>query len=1189
MNWFGLIIILISLLSLSSCGEKKGDSSETSFSLSMNAGGNSDGGVFLLARNYDEFDFIQEEFRLDLITPEKSADFARGRWEFWLVSYEGPAIWQGTKSCGKSPRVNLDSPTRQIDIFVNQANCSQQIYQDLISLKSTQAGLGPVISSISPSSGPLGGGTSITINGDRFFNGLTVDIDGTPCVSVVVVDINTITCTTPSNGPGSVDILVTNPDLQSDVLIDGFDYSSGPSITSVTPPNGPPGGGTIINLAGSGFVNGATITVGGNACSPVTFTDANNISCTTSSNSSGSYDVVITNPDTQSDTETNGFTYNGAPTVTTVSPNSGPLAGGTSITISGTNFFAGATVDIGGTACTSVSVVNASTITCTTQPTAGGAYAVTVTNTDTQSGNLGSAYSFANVAVVTMTESDTYNFGTMAAGNTLSHTFTLNNSGSATATGLSDSLSTGFRFVGGSFPGTGGTCGGGIVAGGSCDIVVEAFETTAGVSNGSITINYNNGVSADSVTRLVSATVNPGTLNQIVFNTQPDDSAVGAELTPVLHLQDVFGNLITSATDTVTISIQSGSGSLTGTVSKAAVAGVADFTGNGMSIAGSGPFTIRATAGAVNVDSTSFNMLAPANVSISDGPSYDFGTINADVGTSTYLFTLTNSGSVNATGLSESGLAAPFTIKGGAWPGTGGDCGTSMTPGSNCNIAVEFASTTAGAYNDTINISYNDGVNVVNTTRNISGTIGHGAYTQIVFATEPSDNTAIGSTLGPVVELQDAYGNRCLTCTNTVTLSLVSGTGTLTGTSVLAAVAGVANFTVVSVDTAGAKTLQASASPHTGNSASFTMVAGPGSYGWSALGNGGDGAMGNRYAFTSVWTGTEFIIWGGSAGTNTTLCSNTGKKYNPSTGVWTDMTTTGAPTGRCRHTAVWDDVNDVMIIWGGYTKDADTGGSNLGDGYKYDPALDTWTAITNTNAPAMRHSHAAAIDGNARMLIYGGQNASSPAYSDGAIYNSSTDTWSAISATNEPTARSGSLMVWTGTDFFVWGGYSGGSVANGGALYDPDTDSWTASTNTNAPLNRRNFAWGWTGSEVVVFGGYTGAARIITGGVYDPALDTWTPTSITNTPSARNFVSGTANATHFFVFGGIDNTPTRMNDGGVYEIATDTWTSWSGTNATGAPGQRRSPMMEWAPTINKAVIFGGFDTSAVNGGGHFGP
>ena len=67
------------------------------------------------------------------------------------------------------------------------------------------------------------------------------------------------------------------------------------------------------------------------------------------------------------------------PTVTSVAPPTGPTAGGTAVTITGTNFVAPATVTIGGSAAVSVVVVDATTITCVTPAGPAGPAAVAVT------------------------------------------------------------------------------------------------------------------------------------------------------------------------------------------------------------------------------------------------------------------------------------------------------------------------------------------------------------------------------------------------------------------------------------------------------------------------------------------------------------------------------------------------------------------------------------------------------------------------------------------------------------------------------------------------------------------------------------------------------------------------------------------------------------------------------------------
>jgi len=82
--------------------------------------------------------------------------------------------------------------------------------------------------------------------------------------------------------------------------------------------------------------------------------------------------------------------------VISISPSFGPLAGGTKVTITGTGFLSGATVTIGGTAATGITVVNATSITATTPAGTVGAKNVMVTNPDNQLGTLVSAFTYSN-------------------------------------------------------------------------------------------------------------------------------------------------------------------------------------------------------------------------------------------------------------------------------------------------------------------------------------------------------------------------------------------------------------------------------------------------------------------------------------------------------------------------------------------------------------------------------------------------------------------------------------------------------------------------------------------------------------------------------------------------------------------------------------------------------------------------
>ena len=87
---------------------------------------------------------------------------------------------------------------------------------------------------------------------------------------------------------------------------------------------------------------------------------------------------------------------NPAPAVSAISPNTGTANGGTAVTVTGTGFLSGATVTIGGTAATGVTVASSTSIKATTPAHAAGATDVVVQNTDNQSGALSGGYTYTS-------------------------------------------------------------------------------------------------------------------------------------------------------------------------------------------------------------------------------------------------------------------------------------------------------------------------------------------------------------------------------------------------------------------------------------------------------------------------------------------------------------------------------------------------------------------------------------------------------------------------------------------------------------------------------------------------------------------------------------------------------------------------------------------------------------------------
>ncbi len=133
---------------------------------------------------------------------------------------------------------------------------------------------------------------------------------------------------------------------------------SPPTVSSVSPASGSVNGGTSIKITGTGFVAGATVEIGqGSGTGPtailaskVVVVSATEITATTGGPAkAGTWNLfVIDSGGTSAANTGDDFTYKSSPpTVSSVSPASGSVNGGTPIKITGTNFVAGATVEIG--------------------------------------------------------------------------------------------------------------------------------------------------------------------------------------------------------------------------------------------------------------------------------------------------------------------------------------------------------------------------------------------------------------------------------------------------------------------------------------------------------------------------------------------------------------------------------------------------------------------------------------------------------------------------------------------------------------------------------------------------------------------------------------------------------------------------------------------------------------------------
>lgn len=144
------------------------------------------------------------------------------------------------------------------------------------------------------------------------------------------------------------------------------------SITAVTPDIGGLAGGDTVEITGTAFDPDVEVLFDQIFALSVTWNSATSLTVVTPPHAEGVVTVTVTNPNGDYDEGVGLFEYAdadspfGAPFITSVTPNSGPMSGGTAVTIIGGGFNPGAIVLFEDTPATSVVVVSDTEITCVT-------------------------------------------------------------------------------------------------------------------------------------------------------------------------------------------------------------------------------------------------------------------------------------------------------------------------------------------------------------------------------------------------------------------------------------------------------------------------------------------------------------------------------------------------------------------------------------------------------------------------------------------------------------------------------------------------------------------------------------------------------------------------------------------------------------------------------------------------------
>ena len=349
--------------------------------------------------------------------------------------------------------------------------------------------------------------------------------------------------------------------------------------------------------------------------------------------------------------------------------------------------------------------------------------------------------------------------------------------------------------------------------------VVATLGSGSGTLSGTTTVAANNGIAtftnlAISGSGIHTLTFTPTSLTAVTSNSfalgagsaskamitnEPNGGVNGVALTtqPVVRITDLSGNIVTSSTLSVVASIASGTGTLSGNTTVAAVNGVATFTN--LVLSGTvGNFTLAFTPTSLTAATSSSFALgvgAATKAMITADPA---GAAAGTAFTSQPVVRIADSSGNTVTSSTVNVVASIGSGSGGTLSGT-----TTVAAVNGVATFTDLVLTgTAGNFTLTFTPT-----SLTASTSN-SFALSAGIATQAVITTQPG-GAVNGSAFSdqPVIRITDASGNTVTSSTVNVIVSIASGSGTLSGTTTKAAVSGVATFTDLVISGTGNHTL----------------------------------------------------------------------------------------------------------------------------------------------------------------------------------------------------------------------------------------------------------------------------------------------------------------------------------------------------------------------------------------------
>jgi hypothetical protein len=218
------------------------------------------------------------------------------------------------------------------------------------------------------------------------------------------------------------------------------------------------------------------------------------------------------------------------------------------------------------------------------------------------------------------------------------------------------------------------------------------------------------------------------------------------------------------------------------------------------------------------------------------------------------------------------------------------------------------------------------------------------------------------------------------------------------------------------------------------------------------------------------------VLFGGWDSLNDTELNDTWA-YSLSANTWTNLSPTGdLPAPREGHSLVYDPYTGSMIMFGGWDPD-----SEFSDTWAYSLSANTWTNLSPaSDVPSGRDRHSMVYDPTtSKMILFGGWDGDYE-LDDSWAYDPVANTWTElVPAGNAPSPRSGHRAVYDSVlgSIVLFGGWDGESEFNDTWAYDPATNTWTDVSPADVspdPRDGHSMVYDEANGRIIIFGGIDG-------------------------------------------------------------------------------------------------------------------